>query len=170
MQRDPVDTSDPFAMLLRCHRRLEERLAELEGAAGLDRDEARAVAGEVLGFLDRAVARHEADEEQSLFPRLTFEPKLAPLLERLAREHAEQARVVERLRGALENDALDPPALTALARELRGAYDRHVAVEESELFPAARALLGPDSLDDIAREMEERRGAGGGGHRHRGRR
>jgi hemerythrin-like domain-containing protein len=168
--REPVDSSDPFSMLLRCHRRLEERLQDLEAAGGLGPEEAREVAENVLGFLDRAVARHELDEEQSLFPRLAVRPDLAQALATLGREHREQTQIIERFRQAHAGGTLDPGAIAAFARELGAAYAGHIALEENELFPAARSLLGPDSLADMAREMEERRAAtGGGGHRHRSR-
>ena len=62
-------------MLERSHRRLEERLADLTRAAGdIVRERAEAGAIEqvdaVLDYLERSAARHETDEEESLFLRL----------------------------------------------------------------------------------------------------
>src|SRR5437868_3485268 len=111
---------DPFEMLERCHRRLEEELQALV------MEPARDVADRVLEFLDRAVKRHELDEEQSLFPRL---PSLAPLLAELETQHRQQQKMIDDLRAAE-----DEKAIQVLALALQAAYARHIAVEERELF------------------------------------
>src|SRR5689334_4985467 len=118
---------DPFEMLERCHRRLEEELQALV------MEPARDVAERVLEFLDRALKRHELDEEQSLFPRL---PQLAGLIRDLEEQHRQQQRLIEELRAAEDEKAIQ---VTALA--LQAAYARHISVEEHELFPAAKAAL-----------------------------
>lgn len=66
----------------RCHRRLEERLRELVEssaaiASGDASDEHWEVVEEVLAYLERAVVRHEEDEEASVFPRLAQHPRPA---------------------------------------------------------------------------------------------
>ena len=86
---------DPFEMLERCHRRLEETLESL-------RTPTRQTLDEALAFIDRAVKRHETDEEQSLFPRLSRVPQLAGLLDRLTVQHREQTALVDQLRTLME--------------------------------------------------------------------
>lgn len=159
---------DPFAQLLRSHRRLEERLAELEGAAdrlarGEDA-EARRVIAEVLGWLGRAIKRHEEDEERSLFPRLAGDATLAPLIARLTDEHRAQDALAAQL--AAGGPAV---AVAETARRLARSYAAHVALEETALFPACRARLSPADLAAIAAEMSARREGDGGGGRGRGR-
>jgi hemerythrin-like domain-containing protein len=137
---------DPFEMLLRCHRRLEEELqAVVIGPT-------RAQAEVALGFIDRSLRRHEDDEEQSLFPRLQA-PELKPLLSALHEQHRQQAALVERLRGAVE-----PEAIAAAATALQAAYDRHILAEEQELFPAAQRALDAEAVAALAAEMQARRG------------
>jgi hemerythrin-like domain-containing protein len=142
---------DPFEMLERCHRRLEETLATLA-------DPTRQALDEALMFIDRSVKRHEDDEEVSLFPRLVRVPQLAPLLDRLTVQHRDQAAAIEDLRALLEAPKLDPVLAREIVARLSTSYAEHIAVEEKELFPAARAALDADDLGGMASEMDARRG------------
>ena len=101
MQSDDAQVS-PFVMLRSSHRRLEERLASLEEAArslGDPSSVAGAIAEceSVLAFFGRSVARHEEDEELSLFPRLARFTELSPVIATLNAEHEEQRRLAEDL-------------------------------------------------------------------------
>jgi hemerythrin-like domain-containing protein len=142
---------DPFEMLERCHRRLEETLATLATPT-------RQAVDEALAFIDRAVKRHEDDEEQSLFPRLARVPQLAPLLDRLTVQHRDQTALVEELRTLMAAAKPDDQRLRQVCARLADAYRQHIAVEERELFPAAKAALDADDLGGMASEMEARRG------------
>lgn len=174
MSNDAAPVS-PFTMLRSCHRRLEERLANLEEAAQALSDPARvadalAACESVLAFFGRGVARHEEDEEHSLFPRLAHVSALAPVIAALNAEHEEQRLLAFDLGAIVESLAYDPDprALLSLTKSLRTSYARHLAREETELFPAAEKLLSPDDLADMLREMDTRRGHGPGGRRHNG--
>jgi len=142
---------DPFEMLERCHRRLEETLELL-------RTPSRQALDEALAFIDRAVRRHEDDEEQSLFPRLSRVPQLAGLLDRLTVQHRDQSALVEELRASMAAARPDEARLRDVVARLDAAYREHIAVEERELFPAAKAALDADDLGGMASEMEARRG------------
>jgi hemerythrin-like domain-containing protein len=142
---------DPFEMLERCHRRLEETLATLATPSRQALDEA-------LAFIDRAVRRHEDDEEQSLFPRLARVPQLAPLLDRLTVQHRDQTALIEELRALLADARPDEGRLRDVVTRLSDAYRQHIKMEERELFPAAKAALDADDLGGMASEMEARRG------------
>jgi hemerythrin-like domain-containing protein len=142
---------DPFEMLERCHRRLEETLDRL-------RTPSRQALDEALAFVDRAVKRHEDDEEQSLFPRLSRVPQLAGLLDRLTIQHRDQTALVEELRTLLGAATPDDAKLADVVARLDAAYRDHIAIEERQLFPAAKAALDADDLGGMASEMEARRG------------
>jgi hemerythrin-like domain-containing protein len=142
---------DPFEMLERCHRRLEETLDRLRTPSRQELDEA-------LAFVDRAVKRHEDDEEQSLFPRLSRVPQLAGLLDRLTIQHRDQTALVEELRAQLGAAKPDEARLRDVVERLDAAYRQHINIEERELFPAAKAALDADDLGGMASEMEARRG------------
>lgn len=153
-----MDAPDPFTQLERSHRRLEERLEDLAQADDSHIETVRNVAG----FFARAVKRHEQDEEESLFPRLRGHAELAPVLERLAREHHEHAALHERLDRvivALDARELDAPReLARVTTALMHAYRAHLDEEERVLFPAARRLLDAGALGAMVAEMDARRG------------
>jgi len=142
---------DPFEMLERCHRRLEETLDTL-------RTPTRQALDEALAFIDRAVKRHEDDEEQSLFPRLARVPQLAGLLDRLTVQHRDQTALIEELRAELAAARPDERALADVVARLDASYREHILMEERQLFPAAKAALDADDLGGMASEMESRRG------------
>lgn len=147
---------DALARLDASHRRQDEEMRALLEAAR--RDDLDAI-GDVLDFLDRAVPRHFADEEESLFPRLSVkEPALAGQLTRLVDEHRDHERRVSRLR--VRFDAGDAAAVLAEAEELEVLHRRHCA-EEDELFPRIPEILDAAELAAVAAEMQGRRGRGG---------
>ena len=144
---------DPMDQLERSHRKLEERISEL--ARSPADAEARA---DFFGFLERSVRRHEDDEEASLFPRLAHVAELAATIATLRQEHQAQAELQRVLR-----DANDAPSAGLALEALRAAYARHITLEESVLFPAARRALDEDAMRAMMVEMQARRGRGGGG-------
>src|SRR6185295_11239088 len=96
---------------------------------------------------DRAIVRHEADEERSLFPRLARVVEARSIQAKLVEEHRAQEELWTRLRNVSPEAKSD---LESLARELRASYTRHVAVEEEQLFPLAEAQLSGEEWDAIA--------------------
>jgi hemerythrin-like domain-containing protein len=158
--------SDPVERLEATHQRLRQRLADLDAAvASDDRDAAR----DVLAYLERAMPRHEEDEERSLFPRLG--PEIGPALAQIAEQHREHTGAIAALSAALGASA-PADAFATAARRLRALYDEHLDLEDTTLLPAARRL-DPDTRALIAAEMDARRasadGGGGGGGRGGGR-
>ncbi len=149
---------DPFEQLLRSHRRLEERLEDMSRAAAdlgtPKQDEALTFLETSMAWMDRAVTRHEQDEETSLFPRLVTHAGLAECLKTLTAEHRRQEELKEQLRRELRQ----PGRAALLVRELHQAYARHIKEEEDVLFPAARRLLDAAALSALAMEMANRRG------------
>jgi hemerythrin-like domain-containing protein len=160
-------------MLERSHRRLEHELDALAAAsaalAGEDRADAIGRVDAAIDYFARSAARHEVDEEGSLFPRLRRHPELAALLDALTDEHEHHQRLHGELiaqRAAWPPDGPDAvqiPRMIALIDELAAAYRAHIAREEASLFPAARAHLDATELAAVLTEMEARRGRGGGG-------
>jgi hemerythrin-like domain-containing protein len=161
-------------MMERSHRRLEERMVELQRAAEAIVRE-RAGGGEldqvdaVIGFLERSAARHESDEEESLFPRLRQHPELVSLMSDLAHEHDQHRHLVAHLRALRSGwpeagpDAGDGAALAIAVGELARAYRSHIEREERELMPLARDRLTADERLQVGQEMERRRNGDGGG-------
>ena len=153
---DKSRQNDPIEMLERCHNRMldesEALCAALASPARLED------ADFALGFFERQGVRHERDEEESLFPRLRGRMD-DRLLDDLARQHREHERLVGELRSGLDaGDAVDAPALLALAEKLRESYRDHIELEENGLIPAARKLLTADEMAAALEEMQARRG------------
>jgi hypothetical protein len=145
-------------MLDRSHRRLEQRLAELTGAATTYRSDssgsALVAARDVCDFLQRAAARHERDEERSVFPRLTGADDL---IAALTAEHRRHESAIAELAAILGADPVDGGALARAAAGLERLYRDHLDREEAELMPRVRDLE-PTAREAIYAEMQARRG------------
>lgn len=174
---DSTSTSDApatihgFDVLDACHRQTLFALGKLSAlisrlsTVGPDAD-ARVLASEVVGHFSTTARQHHLDEEQHVFPRLaaSTDPDVVQAVLRLRQDH-----------GWLEQDWMELlPQLDAVAHgyvgfnldELRqGAavftalsHD-HIALEESCIYPQARARLGPGEDSAMGREMAARRSA-----------
>jgi len=134
----------------------------------LSDDESRALDA-ALRYFREAAPKHNADEEESLFPRLRalqhleVQRALADL-DRLEQEHRWAAPLhmeIDRLgQQWLSNRELGTDEVRAFQtaiRKLTAMYCTHIHFEESALFPLAARLLSPAQTTDIAREMAKRR-------------
>lgn len=165
--------SDPTGLMSDCHRRIEMFLGALAAAAGfagreLSPDEQRSLDA-ALRYFREAAPKHNADEEESLFPRLRSLPQdevqaaLADMA-RLEREHrwAEPLhRQIDRLgqqwlaAGRLAQD--EARAFHSAVGQLQSMYRAHIEFEDKVLFPLAARLLPRAQQDQVALEMEARR-------------
>jgi hemerythrin-like domain-containing protein len=171
------DFSDPIGMLGDCHRRMERFLNALLTVAtcakggSLTHEQQTALATS-LRYFREAAPKHTADEEESLFPRLSRldRPDLQPLLARidsLQQDHecAERShREVDHL-GQLwladgQLSPLDAEHLTTALTHLAELYRRHIAMEDIEVFPFAANALASSDRHAIGAEMAARRGIG----------
>jgi hemerythrin-like domain-containing protein len=169
------DFTDPLGLLSDCHRRIERFLGLLiivceQARGGSLNDDQREALDTALRYFRKASPLHNADEEESLFPRMRTagSQELIGALEALhglEDEHrgseAMLATVDELGTGWLENDALPATELDKLVSRLfrlRSVYERHIGVEDREIFPLAGRLLPPPTIQQIGREMAERRG------------
>jgi len=120
----------------------------------------------VVRFFDTAAAAHHCDEEEDLFPALIASvPRqdLEATRSLVARLRADHVRL-----GALWRDMRRQLVLLAAvgsrglaasqAAEFRQAYERHIAIEESEVLPLAQRVLGATSVAAIGAHMAQRRG------------
>ncbi|MFF7123648.1 nitroreductase family deazaflavin-dependent oxidoreductase [Streptomyces sp. NPDC016566] len=79
---------------------------------------------------------HHTGEGTALFPFLAGRhPHLAPVLERLEREHGRIADLVEQLRRVVSGERADPAAARAEVDRLTAALEAHLAYEEEQLLP-----------------------------------
>lgn len=167
------DFDEPLGLLSDCHRRIEHFLRVLvavdaEAAGGALTMAHRAALEGALRYFAVAAPNHTADEELSLFPRLreiadTIIEVLA-LVDRLERDHEEadehHAAVERLMRRWLADDRLGPIEAAELQQRLarlNNLYQRHVSLEDHQLFPAAARVLDAAQIEEIGREMAARR-------------
>jgi len=160
----------PLEHLVACHRRIEDRLATLERAAGelrTDPETSLAAIGACLNFMDSNGALHTEDEEISLFPRLR--PRLSSnelaYVDALEHQHREADSIYSELKGQvarLKNlggaaSVEETHAYRELAGKLREIYREHIRSEEEVLLRLARRSLNEGELREISGEMKQRR-------------
>lgn len=171
------DFTDPIGILGDCHRRIEcflsvvQKLSSERQGAALSGQEQNALAAS-LRYFREAAPKHTADEEESLFPRMRAAGPAAAqaLFERidaLESEHRTAVKLhseVDVLGEAwLSRGRLSPGEashLAALVGHLGTLYQRHIALEDTEVFPSATQLLSPSDRQAIGFEMAARRGLG----------
>jgi iron-sulfur cluster repair protein YtfE (RIC family) len=158
-------------MLLDCHARirhfmqLSRTLAEAESVPHSEIAEAAAA---VYGYFSRALPLHEADENKTLFPRIQSALPQGALVREAAETMVEQHKAIDELAAELLslNDSLRlrPERLPSLARRLQHVtgtldriFDAHFHIEERVIFPALPQLLTEAQIQEISREMYQRR-------------
>ena len=158
---------DPLGILKDCHRRIERFLgvlclvAERANGRALDAEEAEAVRA-ALRYFRESGRRHNADEEESLFPRLQHAPEILAQLNQLEEEHARSNRLHDSVDQQFtawlaEGSPHDPDRLLRETSELREIYTGHIQLEEDLVFPRAAALLPPRTIAQMGEEFRARR-------------
>jgi hemerythrin-like domain-containing protein len=159
----------PAELLLGCHQRIRQftelavRVASHEPASDADVADA---ARRVHRYHSVALPLHQADEEQSIAPRL--EPLVAPeiryALGGMRRQHVELDETLATLLPLWERLAAEPGMRRQLAGRMASALARmqelwahHLAVEEDLIFPELTRVLDAAQLATIAEEMRARR-------------
>jgi hemerythrin-like domain-containing protein len=162
---------DPIGMLKDCHRRIEHFLGILCLVA--ERAKGRTLSGEEAAAIQAALhyfrvggQRHNADEEQSLFPRMRQQCAADELKEIGALEHDHRHAnhlhdEAERLYSSwIEQGALSragEEALLSATSQLKQLYEEHIRTEEQIIFPRASKSLTPESMAAIGQEFQHRR-------------
>ena len=172
------DFTDPIGMLGDCHRRIErflsvlQKLASERRGAALNEQEQNALAASLRYFRESA-PKHTADEEESLFPRMRAAGPASTraLFERIdalendhrtaVKLHAEVDSIGETWLSRGELPAGEASHLAALLEQLVTLYERHIALEDAEVFPSATRLLSSSDRQAIGTEMAARRGLKG---------
>lgn len=159
---------DGFIALDACHRRILAVVATLEDLVeDLDREgpsaASSATAASIADFLSGEARAHHVHEESFVFPALVrfSDPAIDDAIERLHEDHdrIEEAwmelephvQAIATGYGSCDMDVLKDgvPQLAALFRE-------HIALEESLIYPAARARLGAAERRSIGRRLAGR--------------
>lgn len=174
-QKPEHDFSEPIGLLEDCHKRILHfmqtlvTLVESAGTAPLNSDD-RDSLERSLRYFREAAPRHNADEEESLFPKLRShsDGQSKQILARLASlaadhrwaemQHLELDAIGRRWLSAGVLQSSDHARLRSLVHSLSRFYAHHIAIEEEEFFPAARCILSTAEREAVGREMAIRRG------------
>jgi hemerythrin-like domain-containing protein len=174
-QKPSPTFAQPLELLSDCHRRVESFLRALilvgeqarGGALNAPQREALETA---LRYFREAAPKHTADEEESRFPRMRehggeLTRDAMNQLQALEADHViakDAHETVERLgQEWLKVGSLSPnlsDEMMARLRELHAIYERHIAIEDEQIFPLAGKVLNAATLDQVGREMASRRG------------
>jgi hemerythrin-like domain-containing protein len=169
------DFTNPLGLITDCHRRIEYFLNLLatvtkQAQGGSLDDEQRTAMEKALSYFQNATPKHTSDEEESLFPRMraSGNPQAQAALATLDALDAEHAvadeihRQVATLAQQWLNDGSisgeQTEKLAELLNELSSHYQRHMAIEENDVFPLAARVLEPSDIEAVGREMAARRG------------
>ena len=155
---------DGFTALDACHRgmleagRALEQLLDLAARSGFTA-EARAAAARIAAFFGQTAAQHHEHEERHVFPALlaSRDPELARAVKHLRDDHER----LDELWMALEPHVLAIASgyeirldtLASAARAFTTLHRRHIRLEESLAYPAARRELGEDGCREMGRKM-----------------
>lgn len=168
--------SDPTGLLSDCHRRIEMFLGSLGAIAKVIdsplTDETRRALDFALRYFREAAPKHNADEEESLFPRLRQlrHPDVQSALARLdelendhrwaAPLHAEVEILGQRYLSKGSLSAGEAEEFREAVAKLTSMYQQHISVEDDVVFPLAAQLLSKAERAAIADEMASRRKVG----------
>jgi hemerythrin-like domain-containing protein len=162
---------DPIGMLTDCHRRIEHFLrilcvvAERVSGRPLTAEEKSAV-NAAMEYFHLGGNRHNADEEESLFPRLrtALEPATIDKINSLEIDHRAGDRLhasIDELyrnwmtRGSLTEHEMEQ--LVLATHELEQIYQAHIALEEDVIFKRAAELLDSTAISAMGEEFRRRR-------------
>jgi len=136
------DHHHALALALRCR---QQGLGQIKpmGAEGL-----RQRAQEFLGLYATELDSHFRAEEQILFPAMrTRVPDSRPLIDQLLRDHETIRRAVSQLKAGT--------AIGKLIFDLGDLLERHIRMEERELFPLFEQHAGEVDTDRIGAEIRD---------------
>ena len=167
-----VGFEQPYEMLESCHSRVQrtldllQRLVAHVQAHGHD-TQSCAAAADVLRYFDIAAPLHHADEELHVFPLLqaSDDASLHAAVVSLQADHRQMETCWAALRQPLlrwrEPGCTDnvSPQWHDTLQQFLALYQGHMALEEGQVFPAARARTDAPTLAAMSQHMQARRQA-----------
>ncbi|MFF5257497.1 nitroreductase/quinone reductase family protein [Actinomadura viridis] len=105
-----------------------------------------------LAFCDALGAHHDGEETRGFPPLERRYPDLAPVLDRLRREHVEVTRLKDALRALIDDlESADPARVRAELDRVTAGLEAHYAYEEEQLTAALNAMSAADWAGPAAR-------------------
>jgi hemerythrin-like domain-containing protein len=165
-------SEDAVDLLIGCHQRIRHFTAvamKLAHAQGASIDEVRQAAEAVHRYYSVSLPLHEADEDQTLQPRLSSvgDERVRHALLAMSDQHQAIDELLERLLPLLRLVRNNPATIgevggemCSITKALDEMFRAHLEMEEDVIFPAIRTLLPEGARRDVLREMRERRKQG----------
>ncbi len=164
MNASPQDALD---FILREHQRQRQAFVMLEEVAASDAYDASLLAS-LAEFIRFDLTLHVIDEEEDFFPllrqRCLPEDDIAPILDQMQEEHAEDRRLAQQVRDVLRQALVSRQPAKAIAggpetlRSFAEHQKRHLVMENAVLAPFARKRLTQEDLHHLADRFAARRG------------
>ena len=143
---------DAISLLKDDHKRVQDLLKKLEGAAG----RATKSRDSLLSQVENEVKTHAALEEEIFYP--AFKDAVRKKEEKqLFFEAAEEHHVVDMVISEFRDGETDPNSFAARCKVLKDLIEHHIREEEREMFPAAKKALGTDDLQELGERLLERK-------------
>jgi hemerythrin-like domain-containing protein len=134
---------DAIELLTQQHREVDRLFARLEGAR-------KAEQSKLFEELSRMLRRHAFIEEEIFYERARRAET-----EDTVSDALDDHEMVEELLLSIEETGVAHQSFFSKVTSLRDNVRAHVKMEETELLPQVRALLGEDDLRTLGREMLE---------------
>ena len=154
----------PFDLLLDCHTRIRRSTSLSVALASTPEalpTEIANVSAQLLRYFELALPLHTDDEDFSLTEALRPHSELSPLIADLTAQHRAIEETLAPLlaswRELKAGAVFDRAVLLEGAQRLRDQFERHLRIEEEELFPKARLLLDVGRQGELLREFRARR-------------
>jgi len=163
---------DALDLLVGCHQRIRyftSASARLAHAQGATDHEIRMTAAGVYRYYSVSLPLHEADEEDTLRPRLDAlgDEHVHHALTAMHDQHQAIDELIERLLPLLLMVERNPAALEqaggemcAITKALEEIFAAHLQLEEEVIFPAIRENLPDNTRAEMLTEMQARRQQG----------
>ncbi|MEO5697908.1 MAG: hemerythrin domain-containing protein [Burkholderiaceae bacterium] len=168
---DTAVALDGFDVLDVCHRQTVFTLGKLRAlvarlsSAGPD-EEAREMAAEIVLFFSTTARRHHEEEERHVFPKMagSDDPKIVQAVLTLQQDHHWLEEDWRELSVPLDAVACgqswyDLDVLRKSVEVFVALSHEHIALEESLIYPQARARLDAAQRHEMGREISARRRA-----------
>ena len=164
--------TDAVELLVGCHQRIRHFTSvatKLAHAQGTEYQELSSTAESVYRYYSVSLPLHEADEEDSLRPRLDKLPdeRLHHALAAMHDQHMAIDDLLERLLPLLRMVGNNPATLSeaggemcSITKALSEIFNAHLQMEEEVIFPAITTQLTEGDRAELTREMQDRRKQG----------
>lgn len=135
------------------HHALAQARRLREAAVGSDDDRLRQ-AGEFVTFFKEDTIGHFREEEEIVFPLAIDDPRATSLLGRVVIEHLQIHALVARL----SEEVARGDVAQATAEQVAIALERHIRLEEKEVFPLLEDIVSEDQMASVLLAPRERGG------------